>query len=322
VAAGLFLVSLCLASASAGARAAEIILSNDRPHQGETVAVLVRDAALPTGEAPSLKFNKRLFRLFPAARGMVSAGLERLPHVALADTAGSAGVVNDSGGGAAFPSDADQAGGQRQPTVWRTLLAIPADLPPAAYELSYGDAVRKLAVVSGQFPVQKISLPKRVVELTPAPGEMEAVAAAKATLSAERLWTGRFSPPVAARVSSRFGLRRMVNGKLLADYFHSGIDYAAPTGMPVKAPARGKVILAARGFRLHGNIVALDHGQGVVTFYLHLKTVLVKPGQVVKAGEVLGRVGQSGRASGPHLHFSLYVQEVAANPLYWYSRTF
>ncbi|HEY9869350.1 MAG TPA: M23 family metallopeptidase, partial [Candidatus Obscuribacterales bacterium] len=146
--------------------------------------------------------------------------------------------------------------------------------------------------------------------------------AAKATLSAERLWTGKFSAPVAARISARFGLRRMVNGKLLADYFHSGLDYAAPTGTPVKAPARGKVILAARGFRLHGNTVALDHGQGVVTFYLHLAKVLVKPGQVVKAGQVVGRVGQSGRASGPHLHFSLYVQEVAANPFYWYSRTF
>jgi murein DD-endopeptidase MepM/ murein hydrolase activator NlpD len=154
------------------------------------------------------------------------------------------------------------------------------------------------------------------------PGEQEAVDAAKACLSPERMWQGSFTKPSQYRLSTLFGVKRAVNGRMLKDYFHSGLDFAAPAGAPVVATANGTVILAAQGWRLHGNCVALDHGQGVVSFYIHLKTLAVTKGQSVKAGDKIGTVGQTGRANGPHLHFSIYVNKVATNPLDWFTRTF
>jgi murein DD-endopeptidase MepM/ murein hydrolase activator NlpD len=73
---------------------------------------------------------------------------------------------------------------------------------------------------------------------------------------------------------------------------------------------------------LHGNCVAVDHGQGVVSFYIHLRTIDVKRGETVAAGDKLGTVGQTGRANGPHLHFSIYVNKVATNPSDWFQRAF
>jgi murein DD-endopeptidase MepM/ murein hydrolase activator NlpD len=82
------------------------------------------------------------------------------------------------------------------------------------------------------------------------------------------------------------------------------------------------VVLTGRGFKLHGNCVAVDHGQGVVSFYIHLKSISVQKGPHVKAGETLGKVGQTGRANGPHLHFSIYVNQVATNPTDWFDHAF
>jgi len=216
-----------------------------------------------------------------------------------------------------FPTDS-----VRQPAGYQTLIAIPADLEPGPALVKCGAAARRLVVVSGKFPTQKITLPKAKDNFEASAGEKEAIERAKSTLSAKRMWSTRFLPPSRARVSAVFGLKRIVNGKLLDDYFHSGLDYAAALGSPVSASAPGRVVLAASGFRLHGNTVAIDHGQGVVSFYIHLQKLMVKPGQTVKAGEVIGRVGQTGRASGPHLHFSLYVNQVATNPGDWFNRVF
>lgn len=116
--------------------------------------------------------------------------------------------------------------------------------------------------------------------------------------------------------------KRIVNGKLLKDYYHSGLDFAGSLGQPVYACADGKVILAHKNFRLHGNVVAIDHGQGVVSIYIHLQKIAVKEGDVVVAGEQIGNVGATGRANGPHLHLSLYVNKIATNPMPWFSKTF
>lgn len=203
----------------------------------------------------------------------------------------------------------------------RALVPIPADLAPGDYPLVVGDSTQTLHVKSAAFPVQRIHLPPGKDNFISSPGEEAAVQAAKDTVTDKQFWTGHFVKPSAARTSSAFGLRRMVNGKLLPDYFHSGLDYAAGLGSPVVATARGRVIIAEqKNWRLHGNMVAIDHGQGVVSFYIHLSKVLVKGGQVVDAGEMIGKVGATGRASGPHLHFSLYVNGDATSPSEWYTR--
>lgn len=205
---------------------------------------------------------------------------------------------------------------------YRALIGVPADLAPGTYKLSVGDVAESVCVKSGAFPVQRIRLPASKDNFISSPGEEEAVKAAKATVSPEQFWTGRFVRPSQARTSSAFGLRRMVNGRLLKDYFHSGLDYAGGLGTPVVATQRGRVVIAAnKNWRLHGNTVALDHGQGVVSFYIHLSKVLVKPGQIVEAGQLIGKIGSTGRASGPHLHFSLYVNGDATSPSEWYTRS-
>jgi len=204
---------------------------------------------------------------------------------------------------------------------YRALVGVPADLTPGDYKLSVGDEVQTVHVKAGSFAVQRIRLSKDKDNFLSSPGEEEAVDAAKKTVSDEQLWDGKFRRPSLARQSSAFGNRRMVNGRLLKDYFHSGLDYAGALGSPITATQRGRVIIAEnKNWRLHGNMVALDHGQGVVSFYIHMSKVLVKKGQVVNAGDLIGRVGSTGRATGPHLHFSLYVNGDATNPYEWYSR--
>lgn len=202
---------------------------------------------------------------------------------------------------------------------FRCLIGVPVLMPAGDCQLHIGDSDQTVQIRPGCFTVQSIRLPHEKDNFNTSPGEEEAVDKARQTASDDQLWTGVFDKPCTARVSTQFGLRRRVNGRLLPDYFHSGIDYAAGMGAPVRACQRGRVILAHTGWRLHGNIVALDHGQGVISFYLHLSKILVKPGDIVEAGQTIGRVGATGRATGPHLHFSLYVNGEATNPSDWFS---
>jgi len=203
--------------------------------------------------------------------------------------------------------------------VYRALLAVPVLEKAAPQSLSVGNFSTIVSITDAHFPVQRLSLPPSKNNFNMAKGEEEAVEKAKATVSSERHWTKNFNVPSKARVSTAFGLRRIVNGKLLPDYFHSGLDYAGFLGSPIYACAPGTVILASSGvFKLHGNCVALDHGQGVVSFYIHMLKLNVKQGQKVEAGQLIGAVGQTGRANGPHLHFSIYCNGVASDPRHWY----
>ncbi|HEY9718491.1 MAG TPA: M23 family metallopeptidase [Trichormus sp.] len=206
--------------------------------------------------------------------------------------------------------------------TYRALLGIPADLDPGDYKMQVGEKTVPVHVRLGKFPLQHLRLPPAKDNFDMSPGEKEAVEGAKATCSSNRFWAGNFIRPSKYRTSTLFGVKRVVNGHMLKDYFHSGLDFAAPAGSPVVATAPGTVVLTGRGFKLHGNCVAVDHGQGVVSFYIHLKSISVQKGQHVKAGETLGKVGQTGRANGPHLHFSIYVNQVATNPTDWFDHAF
>lgn len=219
-------------------------------------------------------------------------------------------------------AEADTASETRS---YRGLISVPVVLKTGTKQvkLSGTEFSAPLTVVDAKYPVQRMTLPPSKNNFNTAPGEEEAVDKAKKTASEKRYWSANFTAPSSARVSAGFGLRRIVNGKLLDDYFHSGLDYAGWLGSPVKACAPGKIVLAvSKGFKLHGNTVAIDHGQGVVSFYIHLNKVLVKEGQLVKAGEQIGAIGQTGRANGPHLHFSIYVNGNASSPWQWFNKAF
>ncbi len=131
------------------------------------------------------------------------------------------------------------------------------------------------------------------------------------TFSAQRLSNGMFTRPIDGITTGMFGVKRFYNGA--ARRPHTGLDYAGSIGTAVKAPANGKVLLTGNYF-FNGNTIFLDHGQGLISVYIHLNKNLVKQGQLVKQGEIIGTVGKSGRATGPHLHWGIFLNGAAVNP--------
>ncbi len=169
------------------------------------------------------------------------------------------------------------------------------------------------------FPTQRITLTgKANSEATQL--ELERVAAFKELVTPEKFWHGSFVRPNAGRISTVFGVRRYYNGVFARDYYHRGVDYAGRVGSAVIAPAAGYIRLVgkeAEGFRVHGNTIGIDHGQGVVSILLHLQDIYVREGDFVRAGQTIGTVGSTGASSGPHLHWGLYVHGVSVDPVPW-----
>jgi murein DD-endopeptidase MepM/ murein hydrolase activator NlpD len=175
----------------------------------------------------------------------------------------------------------------------------------------------KLTVSRRDFQVQRLTLPTAMVDLDPeterrAVSEGERLRTLYRTITPERLWSGRWVRPVAGQEpGSGFGSRRVINGQPRAP--HTGIDFAAPRGTPVVAVNSGRVALLGDYF-FPGRLVALDHGLGLYTLYFHLDTVAVTDGERVERGQVIGTVGSTGRATGPHLHFGAQVGVARVDP--------
>ncbi|RZM36673.1 MAG: M23 family metallopeptidase, partial [Sphingomonas sp.] len=147
------------------------------------------------------------------------------------------------------------------------------------------------------------------------PAELARIVAARAVNATSDGWRQHFVWPVTGRISTRFGSQRIyANGE--AGSYHSGVDVARATGKVVTAPADGVVILAAdRPFTLEGNLLMIDHGMGLNSAFLHLSRIDVKPGDRVRQGQPIGAVGRTGRATGPHLHWSLRWQSAKLDPM-------
>jgi murein DD-endopeptidase MepM/ murein hydrolase activator NlpD len=198
------------------------------------------------------------------------------------------------------------------------LMPVTAITAPGSYEMTVvdksGKVVRKTPVViqDADYPKQNIVASKAMKSLTPLPGEMEAVRALQATVSPKRFWSEPFEHPTPQCMNSRFGVTRLHNGKPTGNY-HRGLDLRSPMGVPVHATTAG-VVKVAQMFRLHGGTVGIDHGQGVTSMYLHLSKLAVPEGTEVKPGDVVGYVGATGFATGPHLHWQVHVQGVPVNP--------
>ena len=190
------------------------------------------------------------------------------------------------------------------------LEARPGKAPWRVGFVDRGGIVRKSAgmitVKARNFPVQRLTLPKSMVDLSPenerrAEAEAARLHALFDTISSERVWRGPFTKPVASEAKAEgFGSRRIINGKPRSP--HSGLDFAVPAGTPVVAANRGRVALVV-DFFFGGKVVALDHGEGLYTLYMHLDRTDVAEGALVERGSIIGAVGSTGRATGPHLHW-------------------
>lgn len=178
----------------------------------------------------------------------------------------------------------------------------------------------KIPVADRQFKTQRITLTGGKGGLEATEMEIDKVTAFKAIVSPDKLWDGNFIAPNDGRTSSPFGVRRYYNGKLATDYYHRGLDYAGGYGSAVVAPAAGRVVLVGyekKGFRVHGNVVGLDHGQGVVSIFMHLSKIAVEEGEMLEPGDRIGSIGSTGASTGPHLHWGLYVNAVSVDPVQW-----
>ena len=208
--------------------------------------------------------------------------------------------------------------------VYAGLLGLDMQDRPGRYELTievvYPQRTERrslsVLVMKKDFPVQRLTLPSRMVDLdrktlARVKTESNDVRRAFASFVPRPLWKGRFLEPVHGEISGRFGSRRVINGQPRKP--HSGEDIAAPEGTPVLAMNDGIVRLTPDHF-FSGKGVILDHGLGLFSMYFHLSGVDVEYGQVVKKGQLIGKVGSTGRATGPHLHWGVRLNGSRVDP--------
>lgn len=209
--------------------------------------------------------------------------------------------------------------------LWYALAGVPVETSPGGYALTVREmlATGKPAEIRTKIKIGKAVYPKITVRVAkqytePSSEQLRAIAEDKElkqkTFAAEtpvRLWGGPFLPPVSAAISDVFGTARVFNQEVQSR--HLGLDYGVPTGTPVHAVNRGRVLLA-RPLFFEGNCIALDHGQGLLSLYLHLSEFSVKEGDEVQGGQVIGLSGGTGRATGPHLHLAVRWEGVYLNP--------
>lgn len=213
------------------------------------------------------------------------------------------------------------------PDRFATLFGADLAYVPGRYQLrvviQYDGGRREerrymIQVRDAAFKVQELTLPQEQVEVDAETEgrvlrEQERVAALLASETPERLWAGNFLLPITGgETTGTFGLRRILNGQPRRP--HGGEDIRAPHGTPVSASNAGVVRLSDDLF-FSGISIILDHGLGVYTMYFHLSETKVKPGDLVTRGQVIGAVGATGRATGPHLHWGLRVGGARVNPL-------
>jgi murein DD-endopeptidase MepM/ murein hydrolase activator NlpD len=210
------------------------------------------------------------------------------------------------------------------PDSFYTLLAVDMDKKPGDYKLTVkpqapdgnsAPIVRMISVEDAGFPVQKLTLP---------PAKVFPDSAATARINRETalrnrkwkqwsdhpFWGSRFIAPLEGELG-RFGSRRIINGAPRSP--HSGADISAPAGTPVHAPAGGKVLLTG-DFFFTGNTIYIDHGLGMIGMFFHLSEIDVAEGDLVEQGQVIGKVGATGRVTGPHLHWGIRWRDMRINP--------
>ena len=215
--------------------------------------------------------------------------------------------------------------------TWFALAGVSLETAPGTYSLELtgeaeaGKALSKKISFSREFAVARGKYPKIQVKLNveskftePNPEQQKQIEESQQVkkdylnrVTPERGWSGQFTAPADAAISDVFGSQRIFNGK--SESPHLGLDFRVPSGTPVAAMNDGTVLLA-RLLYYEGNFVVLDHGQGLLTIYMHLSEFKVKEGDQVKRGQVIGLSGGTGRATGPHLHVGVRWQGTYLDP--------
>jgi murein DD-endopeptidase MepM/ murein hydrolase activator NlpD len=215
--------------------------------------------------------------------------------------------------------------------TWFALAGVSLETVPGPYpleltgETSAGKDVSQKVTFSRKFSIGKGKYPKIQAKLSveskftePTPEQQKQIEEGQQIkqdylnrITPEREWSGQFAAPADAAISDVFGSQRIFNGKTSSA--HQGLDFRVPSGTPVAAMNDGTVLLARPMF-FEGNFVVIDHGQGLLTLYLHLSEFKVKEGDQVKRGQIVGLSGGTGRATGPHLHVAVRWQGTYLDP--------
>jgi murein DD-endopeptidase MepM/ murein hydrolase activator NlpD len=217
---------------------------------------------------------------------------------------------------------------RREHGEWVAIAGIPLSAKAGAklmVDVTYGDGRQEVLPIS----IARRSYPVQHLEVPPDQAELPAEQVARYEQEREHLLkvlrtfteTGPASlamrQPVAGRRSGSFGSRRVINGMVRSP--HGGMDIAAPEGTPVAAARAGRVVDAGEYLFL-GRTVVVDHGQGLLSLYSHLSAIDAAAGETLAAGATIGKVGATGRATGPHLHFSVYLNATAVDPVLFLPR--
>ncbi len=212
---------------------------------------------------------------------------------------------------------------QKADNGWEGWIGVDLDAAPGRHAVRWklpdgGERRDALRVDKGRFRISRITVARRMAEF-----DRETLARirreARAIRACYRARVPEAHPParmhrwpVKGVISTPFGARRYVNGEPRAP--HAGVDIAAPAGAPVRAPLAGRVLLTGEMY-LNGNTVVIGHGNGLVSVFSHLRRIGVQQGQWVRDGELIGEVGATGRATGPHLHWGVRFNMARVNPL-------
>jgi biotin carboxyl carrier protein len=207
--------------------------------------------------------------------------------------------------------------------AWRVFIGIDLSVTPGTHEVAVHaepggvHATYPLVVKARTFRTRSLKVdpdfvtppPETLARIEREALELEEIWHASAPA---RLWSGVFVRPVPHQANSAFGTRSIFNGEPRSH--HSGADFRSPAGTPIKAPNAGRIVLTGPRY-FSGNSVVIDHGLGLFSFFAHLSVITAKTGDVVKKGQIIGRVGATGRVTGPHLHWSVRVGGARVDPL-------
>jgi len=205
---------------------------------------------------------------------------------------------------------------------WHAVVGIPLATKPGKNQINIAHQQTKnqlsFTVDDKKYREQRITV-KNKRHVNPEKMDLERIGREKKEMGkAFKHWeqiaepTMQFVLPVHGPFSSPFGLKRFFNDQPRKP--HSGLDIAVPEGTPIKAPAAGKVVVTGEFF-FNGNTVLVDHGQGLISMYCHLSAIDSKPGDIIQQGDIIGKVGQTGRVTGAHLHWSISLNDTRVDPL-------
>lgn len=223
--------------------------------------------------------------------------------------------------------DGERVAVVRTENGWRAVVGLPLSLEPGdqRIEVTWPDGRRSrhgFTVLHRDYAESRITIREERM-VSPGPDDLKRIEADRVRIRAAlATWSDKtpdfdFAVPSEGRFSSGFGLRRFINDQPRNP--HSGLDIAAPVGTPIHAPAPGRVILTG-DFFYAGKAVMLDHGHGLLSFYAHLDSIGVEEGQRLERGARLGTMGMTGRVTGPHLHWGVYLNRTPVDPELFFTR--